>query len=139
MINTFHTPPGYPAFTFPNMTTLVHTPVAEIPGIVQQLREVFLTGKTRDVAYRKKQLKQFAYMMKENADAFADAINKDLGRPATETLFGEVFTISNEIIETIDNLDKWTRDGRPGTDLAFLLHTSRVRNCLLYTSDAAEE
>ena len=127
MINTFHTSSGYPAFTFPNMTTLVHTPAAEIPGIVQQLRGVFLTGKTRDVAYRKKQLKQFAYMMKENADAFADAINKDLGRPATETQFGEVFTINNEIIETIDNLDKWTRDGRPGTDLAFLLHTSRVR------------
>lgn len=106
--------------------TLEYTPVADIAGIVQQLRANFLTGKTQDVGYRKKQLKQFAYMMTENADAFADAINKDLGRPAMETQFGEVFSTVNEIVEVIDSLSSWARPSNPSSDLAFVLHKSRV-------------
>lgn len=108
------------------ISTPEYTPVADIAGIVQQLRANFLTGKTQDVGYRKKQLKQFAYMMYENADAFADAINKDLGRPAMETQFGEVFPTVNEIIEVINNLNSWTRPTKPSSDLAFVLHKSRV-------------
>lgn len=106
--------------------TLEYTPVADVAGIVQQLRANFLTGKTQDVGYRKKQLKQFAYMMTENADAFADAINKDLGRPAMETQFGEVFSTVNEIVEVIDSLSSWARPSNPSSDLAFVLHKSRV-------------
>ncbi|WFD35210.1 hypothetical protein MCUN1_002060 [Malassezia cuniculi] len=107
--------------------TLKHTPVAEIPGIVNGLREAFLTGKTRDLSYRKKQLKQFVFMIKDNQDAFIQAINKDLGRPPMETEFGEIFSILNELVEYIDNLSKWARDTHPPSELAFVLHKSRVR------------
>lgn len=39
-----------------------------------------MTGKTRDLTYRKNQLRQLSAMLNENAEEIVKAINKDLGR-----------------------------------------------------------
>lgn len=44
-----------------------------------------MTGKTKDVAFRKKQLSGLAYLVKDNQKRFEDALAEDLGRPALES------------------------------------------------------
>ena len=104
-----------------------NTPVEQIPGIVEELRATFATGKTQSLEYRKKQLKQFAYLMEDNAQAFIEAIKKDLGRPEMETAFGEVISFKNEVIEAVQKLSRWASDDKPSKPLAWKFHKLRVR------------
>lgn len=62
-----------------------YTPVGELEGIHSRLRETFLSGKTRDVKWRKDQLKHLAYMVQDNLDELYDAVYKDIGRSRNET------------------------------------------------------
>ena len=43
-----------------------YTTLDEIPGIVARLRDTFKSGKTRNAAWRKDQLKHLAYMIQDN-------------------------------------------------------------------------
>ena len=45
---------------------------------MEKTREVFLSAKTRDVEFRKKQLKALMRMYEENEEAFCSALAKDL-------------------------------------------------------------
>ena len=81
------------------MSVLKHTPIEQITLDVEELRASFLSGKTRCVEYRRKQLQQLYYLIQDNETQFIDAINADLGRPAMESDFGEIISIKNEIID----------------------------------------
>ncbi|PKI83653.1 hypothetical protein MVES1_002761 [Malassezia vespertilionis] len=105
---------------------LQNTPVEAIPQIVENLRSAFATGKTRSVEYRKKQLKQLYFLIHDNEKAFVEAIRKDLGRPAMETVFGEVISIKNEIVDTVKNLDKWAKPTTVKAGAAYMLHTTQI-------------
>jgi aldehyde dehydrogenase (NAD+)/aldehyde dehydrogenase (NAD(P)+) len=50
-----------------------------------ELQAGFNTGKTRSVAFRKYQLLQLAYLIKDNAKNFEDALAQDLGRHKLES------------------------------------------------------
>jgi hypothetical protein len=49
-----------------------------------ELKAEFLTGKSRDVAYRKQQLLQLTYMLHDNIARFDAALTADLGRSTFE-------------------------------------------------------
>ena len=49
-----------------------------------ELRAGFQSGKLKSVAYRKYQLLQLAYLVKDNAKRLEQALALDLGRPALE-------------------------------------------------------
>jgi len=53
------------------------------------LTATFLSGKTRAIGFRKEQIKKLGFLVQDNEDRFAEALEKDLGRPKGETLFGE--------------------------------------------------
>lgn len=106
---------------------LVFTPVNDIPKIVSDLRAVFLTGKTRSLEYRKNQLKQLAFLVKDNSEAFVEALSKDLGRSRFETIFAEVHGMKNEIVEAVNSLDKWAKPVKPWSGLAWAMHGRAVR------------
>ncbi|KAN0064202.1 hypothetical protein ACQY0O_003369 [Thecaphora frezii] len=106
---------------------LQFTPVDDIPKIVAELRSNFLTGKTRSIEYRKNQLKQLAFMLKDNADAFVESIRKDLGRSKFESVFAEIMGCTNECIEAINNLDKWAQPKKARAGIAWVMHTTTVR------------
>jgi aldehyde dehydrogenase (NAD+)/aldehyde dehydrogenase (NAD(P)+) len=53
--------------------------------IYAELQAGFNTGKTRSVAFRKYQLLQLAYLIKDNAKNFEDALAQDLGRHKLES------------------------------------------------------
>lgn len=103
------------------------TPVDAIPKVIDDLRASFLTGKTRSVEYRQKQLKQLYFLVKDNEEALVKAIQKDLGRPPMETDFGEIITIKNDIIECVNNVAKWSKTTNVSGGLPFLLHKTQVR------------
>ena len=42
------------------------------------MKESFRSGKTRDVEYRKDQLRELLRLMEENEDAIAEALAKDM-------------------------------------------------------------
>ncbi|PWN49451.1 aldehyde dehydrogenase [Violaceomyces palustris] len=106
---------------------LQFTPVDEVPKIVADLRATFLTGKTRPIEYRKNQLKQLAYMLKDHTDDFVESIRKDLGRSRFESVFAEIMGATNEIIETINNLDKWAKPEKPWAGVAWAMHAPTIR------------
>ena len=65
---------------------MIETPIDTLPTILQDLRASFNAGKTKPLAWRKRQIEQLFKMCEEQADVFASAANADFHRPATETL-----------------------------------------------------
>lgn len=49
-----------------------------------ELRTGFESGKLKPIAYRKYQLLQLAYLVKDNSKRLEEALAKDLGRPPLE-------------------------------------------------------
>jgi hypothetical protein len=77
-----------------------YTPVGEIDAIHSRLRETFLSGKTRDVQWRKDQLKHLAYMVQDNLEEIYDAVKKDIGRSKNETYLVRRSAVSGLPIRT---------------------------------------
>ena len=48
-------------------------------------REAFASGRTQSIEFRKAQIAQVGYLLKDNEDRFKDALKSDLGRPYQET------------------------------------------------------
>jgi aldehyde dehydrogenase (NAD+) len=56
-----------------------------ISKIRATLKAGFQSGKLKSIAYRKTQLLQLAYLLKDNLKRFEDALKSDLGRPELES------------------------------------------------------
>lgn len=63
---------------------VTYTPLEDIPTIFNDLRSTFRTGKTKPIAYRKQQLAQLAWMLRDHQKRWGDALKADLGRPSLE-------------------------------------------------------
>uniref|UniRef100_A0AAU7NII4 Aldehyde dehydrogenase n=1 Tax=Ustilago esculenta TaxID=185366 RepID=A0AAU7NII4_9BASI len=107
---------------------LQYTPLDHIPTVVSDLRAAFLTGKTRSLEYRKNQLKQLAYMFKDHQDEFILSLHNDLGRSRFESVFAELMGITNEIVHTINKLDKWAKPVKPWAGAAWAMHGASIRS-----------
>ncbi|KAJ6618864.1 NAD-aldehyde dehydrogenase [Mycena sp. CBHHK59/15] len=99
------------------MASFVHTPLEEIDKIHTELRAGFNSGKTKSIAYRKYQLLQLAYLVKDNSKALEDALMQDLGRPALESQFMEIGASISEVMDAYKNIDAWVKPEKPA--LAF--------------------
>jgi acyl-CoA reductase-like NAD-dependent aldehyde dehydrogenase len=75
-------------------TDMSETPVESISNIFQELRSSFNSGKTRPLAWRKKQIEQIYKMCDEQKDVFASAANADFHRPLAETLLYDCGVVS---------------------------------------------
>lgn len=52
--------------------------------VYSALQKSFQSGKTKPIAFRKVQILQLAYLLKDNYERFKEAFAIDLGRPALE-------------------------------------------------------
>ncbi|KAF9557043.1 NAD-dependent aldehyde dehydrogenase [Agrocybe pediades] len=98
---------------------LVYTPVDDIPKIRDELRAGFASGKLKSIEYRKYQLKQLAYLIKDNLERFQDAMNKDMSRPVLESRFLDVLPTLNETLVQLNNVDEWAKPTKPPFSLNF--------------------
>jgi len=84
-------------------------PVDEIAPTVARLRATFDAGKTRPLAWRRRQLEGLLRFAKENGDALVAALQADMGKPELEARAADVGQITTEAKLALKNLKKWTR------------------------------
>lgn len=72
-------------------------------------RRAFASGLTRDVFFRREQLKKLYKLLDENEKQFVDALRCDLKKPRFESIMTEVDFVLNDIRSALNNLDAWIK------------------------------
>jgi aldehyde dehydrogenase (NAD+) len=86
---------------------------------IERHREFFASGKTRDQAFRAKQLRLLRKAVLENESGIFDALRLDLGRPAFEAYGGDVAIVINEIDFALKRLNRWMKPKKARTPLVY--------------------
>lgn len=68
--------------------------------VVQRARTAFQSGKTKDVAFRRRQLESLLKLYEENRDEIAAVLAADLRRPKQEAMALEVDIPINDMVNT---------------------------------------
>ncbi|KAI0649638.1 NAD-dependent aldehyde dehydrogenase [Trametes meyenii] len=91
------------------MSTLTHTPIDDIPKIRERTRQAFLSGKTKSISFRKEQIAQIGYLLKDNEEAIKNSLKLDLGRPAFETASSDLGGVYTDVCEAYYNVENWAQ------------------------------
>ncbi len=97
--------------------------------ILQSQREYFLTGETRDLHFRKMQLKKLKTAIIQNEQNIYDALKKDLGKAEIESYMSEFALVINEIDFMLSHLKKFAKKQRVHTEIANFSSKSYVLPC----------
>jgi len=90
--------------------------LSPISDIIQQQREFFATGKTKDVAFRLEQLKRLKQAILDNQTAILEAVNADLNKPEFEAYATEIGVV-REIDYAIKHLKSWVKPKKVSTSI----------------------
>ena len=90
--------------------------LSPISDIIQQQREFFATGKTKDVAFRLEQLKRLKQAIIDNQAAILEAVNADLNKPEFEAYATEIAVV-REIDYAIKHLKSWVKPKKVSTSI----------------------
>ncbi|MGB9250611.1 MAG: aldehyde dehydrogenase family protein [Mycobacterium sp.] len=82
---------------------------SDVAKTVARLRRTFATGRTRNLEWRKEQLRALERLMVENETAIADALDKDLGRSPFEAWMADIASTAGEARDAAKNVRKWMR------------------------------
>ncbi|KAL3447691.1 Aldehyde/histidinol dehydrogenase [Aspergillus insuetus] len=104
-----------------------YTSEADVELAYTTLQRTFKSGKTKEIAWRKWQLKQIWWMVDENEELIRAALKKDMNRHPFETTFTECANVKGDLIEHLKNIDKWTADQKPDAGLMGFLLRPTVR------------
>ncbi|KAI9301070.1 Aldehyde/histidinol dehydrogenase [Cunninghamella echinulata] len=91
------------------MPDLTYTPTSDIPEIVQRLKKTFDAGLTKDVDFRKQQLRGLLRFLDEKREEIYEALWHDLKKHKVECNVAEVSSIIDECEYMIKNLNKFTK------------------------------
>lgn len=78
---------------------------AQVAGALQR---AFRQGVSKPLAWRRSQLDAMARMLRDNADAIAQAVQRDFGKPASETMLMEIGLVLDEIRFVRPRIAGWT-------------------------------
>ena len=78
----------------------------------KRVRSTFDTGRTRDVAWRKAQLRSLKRMLEESEAELLEALRLDLGKPGVEAFITDIAFVRSEIDLTLKHLDAWMKPER---------------------------
>ena len=76
--------------------------------IVKKQREFFLTNATKDIDFRKKQLRKLKKVLKENEPALSEAIYKDFKKSVFDTYTTELGIVYSDIDEAVKKVKSWS-------------------------------
>ncbi|PKS11614.1 hypothetical protein jhhlp_001764 [Lomentospora prolificans] len=99
---------------------------AEFDEAYAAVRAGFATGKTLDKKWRKRQLQKVYYMIEDNKERILEALQKDLNKHRYEAIM-EVNALQTDVLHTLDKLDAWTADERPGGDFLNFMSRTTIR------------
>lgn len=71
-------------------------------------RQAFVSNLTKNVEFRRKQLKCLYKMLDENETQFVDSLTRDLKKPRFESMMTEIDFVLNDIRSALNNLSSWT-------------------------------
>ncbi|KAL7284873.1 hypothetical protein ACG7TL_002186 [Trametes sanguinea] len=109
------------------MSMLVPTPIDEISNIHRRAREAFFSGKTKSIAFRKEQIAQVGYLLKDNEHRFIEALKQDLRRPESETILCDLAGAYIEVRSAYDNVEQWTKIQKADFNLNFFAMSPKLK------------
>jgi aldehyde dehydrogenase (NAD+) len=72
------------------------------------LKQTFASGRTKELAWRRWQLKQLWWLIADNEDRLIQALKEDLNRHPLESMTADIGGLKGDIIEHIQHLEEWT-------------------------------
>ncbi|XP_059471477.1 aldehyde dehydrogenase family 3 member B1-like isoform X2 [Neocloeon triangulifer] len=90
-------------------------------SVVQRAHNAFQSGRTRDVEFRRRTLKQMLRMYEENTNEMLEVLNKDLRKSKQEATVLEVEYLKNDIRSCLAHLDDWVKPEKPSKGLVNML------------------
>lgn len=76
--------------------------------VLDRANAAFQSGKTKNVAFRRRQLEALLRLYEENREEMAAVLAADLRRPKQEAMILEVDFLINDMTNTLIHLDEWT-------------------------------
>lgn len=77
--------------------------------VVTRAKRAFASGLTKNILFRRSQLKQLYKLLDENEAAFVDALNSDLKKSRFESIMTEIDFVLNDIRSALNNLEDWAK------------------------------
>ncbi len=94
--------------------------------ILERQRKFFRSGVTKQVDFRKEQLRKLRDVLRNHEEKLYDAIQQDLGKSAFETFTTEISFIYNEIDYFLKNLESLVKPHKVSTNIINQLGSSRI-------------
>ncbi|MDO6428417.1 aldehyde dehydrogenase family protein [Thalassotalea sp. 1_MG-2023] len=85
--------------------------------LVADQKAYFNTLVTRDIQWRKTQLRQIKKMVQDNEQRFLDVLSEDLGKPSLESWMTEVSYVAGDVDHVIKRLNKWSKKRKVSTPI----------------------
>ena len=101
--------------------------IEQIPEFVIKQKEFFKTNTTKDIAFRKKNLKKLKELILQNQHKIEEALWEDLHKSEYEVWSTEIGLVLKEIRVLLANLKKWSRKKTVRTPLLLF----RSKSCIL--------
>lgn len=95
--------------------------------MIDNMKTVFDSGRTRDLAWRRAQLEAVERLMAECEGEFMAALADDLGKPPMESYTTEISYVSSEAAYCRKKLSRWTKFKRVSTPLVGQPGTSWIQ------------
>lgn len=113
--------------TAPGAALPTAAPAESAADVVARLRATFATGRTRDLRWRRRQLRAVERLVSEQEPAIADAMAADLGRTPHDTWLGDLAPTKAEAAYARKHLRRWTRKRRVSLPAAQLPGSAHYR------------
>ncbi|ANF51862.1 aldehyde dehydrogenase [Chryseobacterium glaciei] len=81
----------------------------KIRGIFEKQKAFFKTNQTKDIEFRKTQLKKFRQVFLSHTDALCEALDIDLGKSRKEAEYVEIQIVVSELDYLLENVDEWAK------------------------------
>lgn len=93
--------------------------IQDFEQMIEEQKEFYYTGKTRDIQFRKNQLKYLKQTIKKYEKDILQALNLDLGKSEFEAYSNEVGFVLDSIQHMLDSIDEWAKPIEVKTPLHF--------------------
>ena len=101
-----------------------NTTQQDLEQIISKQRQFFAAHQTKDLKFRRTQLKRLKQMILDNEKAIAEALYKDLHKSYEEAYLTEISIVLQEIDQHLKNLDRWAKPERVVSPIALLPSSS---------------
>lgn len=104
----------------------IMTTQSTIHNIIQEQRQFFNTGKTKDINFRIEQLKLLQQAIITHENYIYEALKADLHKPQLEAYVSEIGLCLEEIKHALKNIKSWTKPQAILTPITQFLSTAQI-------------